>query len=186
MRFQQRVSEMQLLDREPWRHPPALKHITLYRFISCIPVSGPYPHRRPRGARMVGRYTAVAVLTLLAACVPAFVDRTDLASLSPEERTAALQVRLLNPDQPVPARAVFLADVEGFSCKHLLTDPPATRTAALQQLQVRTHRLGASAVTKCLLLRCRYGRTRYELLEFSVMRRHGYQTAGTALKWAVG
>ena len=95
---------------------------------------------------MKRRVHMIVVLAVVSGCVPAFVDRTDLSSLSPIERSAALQVRLLLPGDSVPTGAQFIGDVDGFSCKHLTTDPPSTRAAAFQQLQVRAYRLGANAV----------------------------------------
>jgi uncharacterized protein YbjQ (UPF0145 family) len=91
------------------------------------------------------RWAHVVALAVVASCGP-FVPRTDLSSLSPAERNAALQVKLLLPGDAVPTGAQFIGDVDGFSCKNVLTDPPATRAAAFQQLQVRALRLGANAV----------------------------------------
>ena len=88
------------------------------------------------------RWGCVLVLVALMGCIPAFVD-SDLATT---EHSAALQVRLLLVGEPVPAGAQFLGDVDGLSCRHLATEPPATVAVALPQLQVHAYRLGANAV----------------------------------------
>lgn len=83
---------------------------------------------------------------LLAGCFPPRVDTIDLSTLSPAERVAAAKVRVLPPGAPIAADADYLGPVEGFSCKHLLWDPPASESAALEQMRVRALRMGATAV----------------------------------------
>ena len=40
----------------------------------------------------------------------------------------------------------FIGPVHGVSCKHLLTDPPASKADALLRMRVEAHRLGADTV----------------------------------------
>ena len=86
------------------------------------------------------------LLTLvLSACSP-FVEVTDLNDLNPETLNRALRVKTFVIGQPTPAHYTAIAPVTAFSCKHLMTDPPASKGNALLQLQVKALELGASAV----------------------------------------
>lgn len=89
----------------------------------------------------------VFVALLLCACVPARVPVTDVGAVLPEELAAALKVEAytLEGSRP-PVVARYLGPVRAFSCKHLLTDPPASRGDALTQLRVEALRLGADGI----------------------------------------
>ena len=81
----------------------------------------------------------------LGACA-AKVPVTDIATISPAELTAATNVRVFTVEQQSPKVEQAIGPVTAFSCKHLTTDPPASKGDALQQLQLNASKLGANAV----------------------------------------
>lgn len=86
-----------------------------------------------------------ASLMLIAGCAP-FVEQVDLTKIDPAERTASTNVRIFNEGSSAPKIIKTVGDVEAYSCKHLLTDPPASRGNALQQLRLKAYRLGANSI----------------------------------------
>jgi hypothetical protein len=89
--------------------------------------------------------TLVGACILVAGCGP-FVEVLDVRRVSSEERAAALNVDLLLPGMPRPQNMIFVGPVEATSCKNLLTDPPASRANATEQLKIKALRMGANAV----------------------------------------
>lgn len=88
-----------------------------------------------------------AALTSVAACAPREWARPlDLTTVSVDERAAASNVRVVESGVPHPAPVNVVGDVSATSCKHWVSDPPATRGNALQQLRVKALRMGANAV----------------------------------------
>lgn len=49
---------------------------------------------------------------------------------------------------PAPQVKQALGSVTAYSCKHLLWDPPATRSDATNQLKLKAYRMGADAVVE--------------------------------------
>ncbi len=90
-------------------------------------------------------WLAILVGGAAAGCSP-FVPVTNLATIDPQTRASAIQVRVLPLGMQIPANAKLLQPVQAYSCKHLLTDPPATQGDAMQQLQLRALELHANAV----------------------------------------
>jgi Putative heavy-metal-binding len=88
---------------------------------------------------------AVMVGGVAAGCSP-FVPVTNVAAVDPQTRAAAIQVRVLPLGMQLPAGTKILQPVQAYSCKHLMTDPPATQGDAMQQLQLRALELKANAV----------------------------------------
>ncbi|MDB4559342.1 heavy metal-binding domain-containing protein [Planctomycetota bacterium] len=90
---------------------------------------------------------ASAFLSLASSCAP-FVHQLDLDTVSEDETQAAYMVNLYMLEQAgaYPTVHRFLGAVQGVSCKHLLTDPPASKADALLRMRVEAHRLGADAV----------------------------------------
>ena len=88
--------------------------------------------------------TAVAVIGI-AACGPRVpvvnVDRVPQAT-----RDSALNVRVFLLGSIVPPGARSLGAASAYSCKHLMTDPPATQGNALLQLQIKTIEMGGNAI----------------------------------------
>jgi uncharacterized protein YbjQ (UPF0145 family) len=69
-----------------------------------------------------------------------------MTALSPAALTAATNVRIFTTEQPPPKVERAIAPVTAYSCKHLTTDPPASKGDALQQLQLKAAEVGANAV----------------------------------------
>lgn len=98
---------------------------------------------------MLGRVLlACAVSTSLGGCVGprGWVEPVDLKAVPMEERAAASAVRIYETGQAPPSQLTALGDVRATSCKNKTWDPPATKGDALQQLRLRAHRLGATAI----------------------------------------
>lgn len=87
----------------------------------------------------------IVLLLLVNACSP-FVDVTDISKASPETLTAASRVRVYVLGQSIPQSYSVIAPVSAFSCKHMMTDRPASKGDALLQLQIRALELGATSV----------------------------------------
>jgi uncharacterized protein YbjQ (UPF0145 family) len=89
---------------------------------------------------------ALAALAL-GGCAP-FVEQVDLKHATPTERDGALAVRIFEGGSATPKIIKRIGDVDSYSCKHLLTDPPASKGNALQQLRLKASRMGANAVVE--------------------------------------
>ena len=86
------------------------------------------------------------VAGLLAACTP-FVEVIDVSKVPPQDMQAAQRIRIVTIDNASPPEiAEYLGPIDAFSCKGLMTDPPATRGNALQQLRYKAFKLGADAI----------------------------------------
>ena len=101
---------------------------------------------------MAKRRSALVWMTTLIAgaaggCAP-FVPVTNVSSVDPQTRAVATQVRILPLSMQVPPGTKILQPVQAYSCKHVLTDPPATQGDAIQQLQLRAAELRANAVVE--------------------------------------
>lgn len=83
---------------------------------------------------------------LLTGC-GAFVPVVKLDQLSPEKRNAALSVKIFNASQLSGMKFEVLNVVEGNSCQNKLYDPPATRTAAIDQAKYFASEMGADGIT---------------------------------------
>ena len=81
----------------------------------------------------------VAVLSGCAAQVPV----VNLKALPVDDLQAIKAMRMLSATQLIGKQFTVVGLVEGNSCQHLLTDPPATRTAAIEQ--VKYHAVVAKA-----------------------------------------
>jgi uncharacterized protein YbjQ (UPF0145 family) len=93
---------------------------------------------------------AFAFITALIAlsctsCAP-FVERVDMRSVSASERLASSSVQIVYAGAQYTKPSRIIGDVEAYSCKHLVTDPPANKGNALQQLRLKAYRMGANAV----------------------------------------
>ena len=88
--------------------------------------------------------TIVAAL-LLSSCSP-FVEVTDINKIPPATLNAASKVNVFMLGQDGPKNYTVIAPVSAFSCKHLMTDPPASQGDALLQLQIKALEIGASTI----------------------------------------
>ena len=89
--------------------------------------------------------TILFSVLLVSGCTP-FVETTDVKDVSAQVLNQAARVRVYTLDQGAPSDFSVIAPIEAFSCKHLMTDPPASRGDALLQLQLKAVELGASSV----------------------------------------
>lgn len=83
---------------------------------------------------------------MLAGC-GSFVPVVKLDNLPPEQRNAALRIKILSANQKLDEKAEVLGMVEGNSCQNKLWDAPATRAGAIDQLKYFAYEMGADAVT---------------------------------------
>jgi hypothetical protein len=76
------------------------------------------------------RWALVPILLALAGCA-ASVAVTGMSAVAPDQLSAATNVRVFTIEQPAPKVERTIAPVTAYSCKHLTTDPPASRGDAL-------------------------------------------------------
>ena len=95
------------------------------------------------------RISAIAVLfaaLVLQGC-GTFVPIRKMSEVLPETLAKALEVRVFTIDNPnPPARFKAVGEITAYSCKPLLTDPPASKGDALKRLQVEAVLKGADAI----------------------------------------
>jgi uncharacterized protein YbjQ (UPF0145 family) len=72
---------------------------------------------------------------------------TVIKDLPADKRQAMSAVRILNQAQLQGAKFDVLTIVEGTSCRHWMTDPPASRTSAIEQLKLKASEAGANAIS---------------------------------------
>ena len=91
---------------------------------------------------------AILVLGLLLTSCGPRVNVIKLSDLDSDVLTKASKVRIfkLDSNQPTPEIEKYLGEITAYSCKHLMTDPPASKGNALTQLKVRAVELGANGV----------------------------------------
>ena len=94
-----------------------------------------------RGIRAVG----VISSAVLCGCFP-HAQGIDLAKVSNAERAQAAAVQVYTIGQTAPKPESIIGRVTAFSCKYLVSDAPASRDDALEQLQVKALRVGADAL----------------------------------------
>ncbi len=95
---------------------------------------------------MKRRVVASLTACTLAACTP-FVEVIDVSKVPPADMQAAQRIRIITIDNAAPPDvAEYLGPIDAFSCKAVMTDPPATRGNALQQLRYKALKLGADAI----------------------------------------
>lgn len=82
----------------------------------------------------------------MTACSP-FVEVLEVKKVPQEERLAAKEVRILEPEEARRTAWESITPLEATSCKFLITDGPATLSDALEQLKIKALRAGANALT---------------------------------------
>lgn len=87
----------------------------------------------------------VAIALILSACAP-IVEVTDVSKVDPQRLGQAAKINTYVVGQNIPPNFTVIAPISAFSCKHLMTDPPASTGDALLQLQLKALDLKASAV----------------------------------------
>jgi hypothetical protein len=93
------------------------------------------------------RAIPLAISSVLLTSCGAFVPVVKLDQLSPEKRNAVLSVRIFNASQLGGMKFDVLNVVEGNSCQNKLSDPPATRAAAIDQAKYFAYEMGADGIT---------------------------------------
>ncbi|HXP32023.1 MAG TPA: Rcs stress response system protein RcsF [Stellaceae bacterium] len=89
----------------------------------------------------------VAAAIALVGCIPPQIPTMNVAAVPPSERAAAAKVRVFPPGAATePTDFDYVGPVEGNSCKHLLWDPPASQSDALEQMRINALRMSATAV----------------------------------------
>ena len=83
--------------------------------------------------------------TLLSGCVP-FVDVVKMDKVSLEQRASTAKVQVFPSGMYHSEKFDFVGPVEGYSCKHLTTDKPASESDATEQMRYKAMLMGANAV----------------------------------------
>lgn len=96
--------------------------------------------------RLVVAFGMLLICVSITACVKPLVPVTDVASVSPSDRTVAANVQVFVTGQPSPKVEKVVSPLTAYSCKNLLWDPPASRGNALEQLQLKAAQAGANAL----------------------------------------
>lgn len=88
----------------------------------------------------------LSITLLLGACAP-FVPVVDLNSVPPSHKEAAMKIRVFTVESgSYPEVETLLGPVVAYSCKHWLTDPPASKGDALTRLRLEGLKLGANGI----------------------------------------
>jgi uncharacterized protein YbjQ (UPF0145 family) len=69
-----------------------------------------------------------------------------LTSCAPRVKVIKLSVFRLDNPTPKPEIEKYVGEITAYSCKHLLTDPPASKGNALTQLKVQAVKMGANGI----------------------------------------
>lgn len=76
-----------------------------------------------------------------------FVPVRDLKEIPPNVVADAVRVKVYTIDNArIPDDFEVLEEITAYSCKHLLTDPPASKGDALKRLQIEAVYVGANAI----------------------------------------
>ena len=90
--------------------------------------------------------SVLLIVLLLAACAP-FVPVVDLNSVSKVDKDAAMKIRVFTVESgDHPEVESLLGSITAYSCKHWMTDPPASKGDALTRLRMEALRLGANGI----------------------------------------
>tara|TARA_X000000368_G_scaffold368579_1_gene316613 strand:+ start:290 stop:688 length:399 start_codon:yes stop_codon:yes gene_type:complete len=97
---------------------------------------------------MITKFLGVLVLCLLITSCGPKVEVLKLSELSKDVLTEASKVQVFRLDNPTPKPDIknYVGEVVAYSCKHLMTDPPASKGNALTQLKVKAVNLGANGI----------------------------------------
>ena len=91
----------------------------------------------------------IIVLTILAltGCAT-FVPVTDVSKIPKETLQKAYKIKTYTAGSDInyPEIKEYLGDITAYSCKHLMTDPPASKGNALTQLRLKALELGANGI----------------------------------------
>jgi uncharacterized protein YbjQ (UPF0145 family) len=96
--------------------------------------------------RVLQIFAPVLTLLMVSGC-GSFVPVVKLDELSETQRHQVRQMQILNQAQLIGKNYSIETIVEGNSCQNKLWDPPATRTAAIEQLKFHAFEAGGDAIT---------------------------------------
>lgn len=90
---------------------------------------------------------AITVAALLCGCAP-FVPHEDIRKVPAADMSAAMNIPVYSIEGGTahPPIDRVLGEVTAYSCKFMLTDPPASKGDALLRLRLEAHKLGADAI----------------------------------------
>lgn len=94
------------------------------------------------------KYFYISAFFLLLTGCGSFVPVIDTSEVPPEtlQQAYAVQAFTTGSNSGYPPIQQYLGNITAFSCKHLLTDPPASRGDALLQLRLKALELGANGI----------------------------------------
>ena len=92
------------------------------------------------------RYVWIIVGLTLGACAP-FVPVADLDEVPASQKQESLRIRVYTVgSENYPEIERHLAPVTAYSCKFLMTDPPASKGEALSRLRLEASKLNADGI----------------------------------------
>ena len=93
------------------------------------------------------RTATILLIALLSGCSP-FVPVIKVADVPKETLQKAYQIQIFEVGNSTshPQVSDYLGNITAYSCKNMLTDPPASKGDALIQLRLKALELGADAV----------------------------------------
>lgn len=90
--------------------------------------------------------TLLVLISFLVGC-GTFVPVRNLKEVPQSTLANSARVKIYTIDNPnIPADFEFIEEISAYSCKHLLTDPPASKGDALKRLKIEAYERGADAV----------------------------------------
>jgi uncharacterized protein YbjQ (UPF0145 family) len=90
---------------------------------------------------------ALSAMLLISGCAP-FVPVANLKNIPDSEKLAASSISIFTIDgnRSYPKIEKQLGSITAYSCKHWLTDPPASKGDALVRLRIEALKLGANGI----------------------------------------
>jgi uncharacterized protein YbjQ (UPF0145 family) len=91
---------------------------------------------------------AILIFAAISSGCGTFVPVTDVSKVPKEQLRQAAHVRIfMLGGNAAPTEIIdTLGEITAYSCKHLLTDPPASKGDALAQLKLKALEMGANTV----------------------------------------
>lgn len=93
------------------------------------------------------KFGALALSGAILSGCGAFVPVVNIKDLPPEKIYALRSIPIYNSVQLIDKDFQVITIIEGNSCQNKLYDPPATRTAAIEQLKFHALEAGANGIT---------------------------------------
>jgi hypothetical protein len=90
-----------------------------------------------------------------------------------------VKVQVMRAGTALPQSVTYVGPLEATSCKHWLTDPPASQANATEQVKIKTLRMGLTPSLTSHVTPLRGD----ELLELGSVRRHRREAASIALRY---